>query len=83
MKLAAVMALTLGLVFNSACASEIDDLRSQIATLKSAVGAAEFKAEMASESAAKAEAIANMALRTADETNRKLDEIYEKLMNKK
>lgn len=83
MKLATVMALTLGLAINSAWASETDDLKSQIAALKSAVGAAEFKAEMAAESAAKAEEIANVALKTSEDTNRRLEEIYDKLMNRK
>lgn len=77
-----VIALTAGLAVGCASTSDIDNLQSQINTLKTDVAGAKDAASDASTKAANAEAAATRAANTADEVNTKLDRMFKHSMMK-
>jgi len=84
-----IVALIAGLVVGCASTSDIDNLQSQIDSLKTSVAqassdaaSAQSAANDAASRAAAAEAAANRAAQYAQDTNSKLDSMFKKSMMK-
>lgn len=77
-----VIALTAFLAVGCASTSDIDNLQTQINTMKSDVASAKDSASNAATRAEAAEAAAKRAADTADEVNTKLDRMFKHSMQK-